>query len=148
MQIQKFGRDTTRSPLENRHSHTSEFNEKHFFNPETRMRFSPIQSRTSRRDANFWHSISGFKTRPRRISFRFETTSRNRNTFLMVEREKLKLILTRIPGIENSHWALPYITWNAKAKGEFDLFTEQFWIQNYVVALDVFLRSLKLSPVS
>ena len=66
----------------------------------------------------------------------------------MVEREKLKLILTKIPGIENSHWALPYITWNAKAKGEFDLFTEQFWIQNYVVALDVFLRSLELSSVS
>ena len=119
-----------------------------FFNPETRMRISPIQSRTSRRDENFWHSISGFKTRSKKNSFRFETTSRNRNTFLMVEREKLKLILTKIPGIENSHWALPYITWNAKAKGEFDLFTEQFWIQNYVVALDVFLRSLELSSVS
>ena len=93
-----------------------------------------FQHRTRRRDENFWHSISGFKTRSKKNSFRFETTSRNRNTFLMVEREKLKLILTRIPGIENSHWALPYITWNAKAKGEFYLITEQFWIQNYVVA--------------
>ena len=36
---------------------------------ETRMRFSPIQSPTSIQDKNFWHSVSGFKTRPRKISF-------------------------------------------------------------------------------
>ena len=31
-----------------------EVNESHFFNFETRMRIFPIQSRTSRRDENFW----------------------------------------------------------------------------------------------
>ena len=33
------------------------------------MRISPIQSRTSRRDENLWHLISGFETRPRKMSF-------------------------------------------------------------------------------
>ena len=39
------------------------------FNLETRMRISPIQSRTSRRDGNFWHLISGIETRPRKFVF-------------------------------------------------------------------------------
>ena len=47
----------------------AEHSEKHFFNLETRMRISPIQSRTSRRDENLWHLISGFETRPRKMSF-------------------------------------------------------------------------------
>ena len=47
----------------------TEHSEKHFFNLETRMRISPIQSRTSRRDENLWHLISGFETRPRKMSF-------------------------------------------------------------------------------
>ena len=40
-----------------------------FFNLKTRMRISPIQSRTLRRDENLWHLISGFETRPRKMSF-------------------------------------------------------------------------------
>ena len=40
-----------------------------FFQSQARMRISPIQSWTSRRDKNFWHSISCFKTRLRKISF-------------------------------------------------------------------------------
>ena len=40
----------------------------------------------------------------------FETRTRNRKSFLMVEREKIKLILTRIPGIENSRYALSQVS--------------------------------------
>ena len=36
----------------------------------------------------------------------FETRTRNRKSFLMVERDKNRLILTRIPEIENSRYAL------------------------------------------
>ena len=57
---------------------------------ETRTRNSFFQSRASRREREFLFSISCFETR-----------TRNRKSFLMVEREKIKLILTRIPGIEN-----------------------------------------------
>ena len=62
---------------------------------ETRTRNSFFQSRASRREREFLFSISCFETR-----------TRNRKSFLMVEREKIKLILTRIPGIENSRYAL------------------------------------------
>ena len=62
---------------------------------ETRTRNSFFQSRASRREREFLFSISCF-----------ETKTRNRKSFLMVEREKIKLILTRIPGIENSRYAL------------------------------------------
>ena len=67
---------------------------------ETRTRNSFFQSRASRREREFLFSISCFETR-----------TRNRKSFLMVEREKIKLILTRIPGIENSRYAL-LCTWH------------------------------------
>ena len=60
---------------------------------ETRTRNSFFQSRALRREREFLYSISCFETR-------------NRKSFFMVEREKIKLILTRIPGIENSRYAL------------------------------------------
>ena len=39
----------------------SEVNENHFFTLEIRMRICFMQSRTSRRDENLWHSISGYE---------------------------------------------------------------------------------------
>ena len=54
----------------------------------------------------FFLSMSCCETR---ISFSilcFETRTRKRKLFIVVERENIKLILTRIPGIENSRYAL------------------------------------------
>ena len=117
------------------------------------------------RDENeiFSYSISHINTRREFLALSLRLQDKTEKNFLSYSRQdreienhfpwwseiKLKLILTRIPGFENSQWTLPYITWNAKSKREFDLFTEQSWIQNYVVALDVFLhRSWESSLVS
>ena len=53
------------------------------------------QSRVSRREREYFLSISCFETR-----------TRNRKWFLKVEREKIKLILTGIPGNGNSRHSL------------------------------------------
>ena len=52
----------------------------------------------SRREREFFLSISCFETR-----------TRNRNSFLEVEREKMKLILTGIPGNGNSRHSLYWL---------------------------------------
>ena len=69
------------------------------------MRISPIQSWTSRRDKNFWHSISCFKKRLRKISFnlrqrdevkihcfRSETLRRERQDKTIIARTLVNLI--------------------------------------------------------
>ena len=79
-----------------------EHSEKHFFNLETRMRISPIQSRTSRRDENLWHLISGFETRPRKMSFQSQASRRDRDLLSSISdfetrtRIEIKTILARI----------------------------------------------------
>ena len=76
---------------------------------ETRTRNSFFQSRASRRERKFPFSILCFETR-----------TRNRKSFLMVKREKIKLILTRIPGIENSRYALLYIILGRQLEDTFE----------------------------
>ena len=72
-------------------------NESHFFNFETRMRISPIQSRTSRRDETFLTlnlrlrdeiekkspSISGMETRSRFIIFVLRLRDENKSSKLL-----------------------------------------------------------------
>ena len=75
----------------------AEVNESHFFNFETRMKISPIQSRTSRRDENFLTlnlglrdkikkkspSISGIETRSRFIIFILRLQDENKSSKLL-----------------------------------------------------------------
>ena len=75
-----------------------EVNESHFFNFETRMRISSIQSRTSRRDENFLTlnlglrdeieknspSISDIETRSRFIIFILRLRDENENSFDLI----------------------------------------------------------------
>ena len=66
------------------------------------MRISPIQSRTSRRDENLWHLISGFETRPRKMSFQSQASRRDRDLLSSISdfetrtRIEIKTILARI----------------------------------------------------
>ena len=83
---------------------------------ETRTRNSFFQSRASRREREFLFSISCFETR-----------TRNRKSFLMVEREKIRLILTRIPGIENSRYALVWIYGGMRFNGVSPIIFKDEW---------------------
>ena len=76
----------------------SEVSESHFFILETRMRVSPIQSRTSRRDREFLtlnlrlrdetekksSSISGIETRSRFIIFILRLRDKNENSLDLI----------------------------------------------------------------
>ena len=91
-------------------------NESHFFNFETRMRISPIQSRTSRRDENFLtvdlrlcdeieknsSSISIIETRSRFIIFILRLPDENEN-FLTLDlrlRDEIEKNSSSISGME------------------------------------------------
>ena len=67
-------------------------------------------SHLARRDRDYHMTILVFRDE-NEITYCYSRVSRQdrdfKKSFLMVEREKMKLILTRIPGIENSRWALP-----------------------------------------
>ena len=64
-------------------------------------------SRLARRDRDYHMTILVFRDE-NEITYCYSRVSRRdrdfKKSFLMVEREKMKLTLTRIPGIENSRW--------------------------------------------
>ena len=66
-------------------------------------------SHLARRDRDYHMTILVFRDE-NEITYCYSRVSRRdrdfKKSFLMVEREKMKLTLTRIPGIENSRWAL------------------------------------------
>ena len=74
-------------------------------------------SHLARRDRDYHMTILVFRDE-NEITYCYSRVSRRdrdfTKSFLMVEREKMKLTLTRIPGIENSRWALiwdPTLFW-------------------------------------
>ena len=79
-----------------------------FFNLETILRTFPIQFRASRRDKNFWHSISGFETRLRIFFF-----NRYRDSYFFIldyetrHEIEIKTVLRNLLCLSQLDWYIP-----------------------------------------
>ena len=106
----------------------------HFFNLETRMRISPIQSRTSRRDREFLTlnlklrdetekrspSISGIETRSRFIIFILRLRDENENSLELISVFETR---TRILKVATFPWIQAWMA---------HYFASNFWEANYI----------------